>query len=66
MWESAVPGCRPMRPMARITGPRRMLAERDQTYVLAVRNNPYLRFIDEEGFVVTDPAEMAGDLDDDA
>ena len=45
---------------------RRMLEERDQAYVLAVRGNHCLRFIDEENFVVTDPAEMAGDLDDDA
>lgn len=41
---------------------RRMLEERRQPYVLAVRSNHHLRFITPEGFVETDPKTLAGDL----
>jgi SRSO17 transposase len=39
---------------------RRMLEERHQAYVLAVRANHHLRFWNEDGLVETDP-EMLGD-----
>ena len=43
---------------------RRMLEERGQPYVLAVRSNHCLRFLSEGwGLVQTDPAEMADALD---
>lgn len=38
---------------------RRMLEERRQPYVLAVRSNHHLRFIAEEGLVQTDPRTIA-------
>jgi len=41
---------------------RRMLEEHRQPYVLAVRSNHHLRFIDQEGFVETDPKTIAEDL----
>ncbi len=42
---------------------RRMLEERGQPYVLAVRSNHVLRFLDEWQLVQTDPATLVGDLD---
>lgn len=44
---------------------RRMLEERQQPYVLAVRSNHHLRFLAREGIVQTCPAEMADALDPD-
>ena len=41
---------------------RRMLEERGQPYVLAVRSNQHLRFLTEEGLVQTDPACLASEL----
>jgi len=41
---------------------RRMLEERAQPYVLAVRSNHCLRFIAQQGFVQTDPATLADEL----
>lgn len=41
---------------------RRMLEERRQPYVLAVRSNHHLRFLTQEGIVETDPKALAGDL----
>jgi len=41
---------------------RRMLEERGQPYVLAVRSNQHLRFGTEEGLVQTDPACLASEL----
>lgn len=41
---------------------RRMLEDREQPYVLAVRSNHHLRFLDGRGLVQTDPATMADDL----
>jgi SRSO17 transposase len=41
---------------------RRMLEERAQAYVLAVRSNYTLRFLIREGLIQTDPAELAQDL----
>lgn len=43
---------------------RRMLEERGQPYVLAVRSNQHLRFLTEEGLVQTDPACLASELAD--
>jgi hypothetical protein len=40
-----------------------MLEERGQPYVLAVRSNLSLRFITSDGFVQTDPDELADNLD---
>ena len=45
-------------------GLRRMLEERDQPYVLAVRGNHHIRFIDDRGFVATDPAGIAAEFTD--
>lgn len=45
---------------------RRMLEERRQPYVLAVRSNHHLRFIAPEGFVETDPKTITDDLSADA
>jgi SRSO17 transposase len=45
------------------SGLRRMLEERRQPYVLAVRSNLTLRFVTKEGIVQTDPAELADGLD---
>jgi len=42
---------------------RRMLEERGQAYVLAVRSNHMLRFLDEWGLVQSDPATLADALD---
>jgi SRSO17 transposase len=39
---------------------RRMLEDRSQPYVLAVRSNHTLRMITQEGLLHTDPAQMAG------
>ena len=44
---------------------RRMLEDRGQPYVLAVRSNQHLRFLTEEGLVETDPAYLAEDLEAD-
>ena len=41
---------------------RRMLEERRQPYVLAVRSNHHLRFLAREGILQTNPAEMADAL----
>jgi SRSO17 transposase len=41
---------------------RRMLEERRQPYVLAVRSNHLLRFVDQHRFVGTDPKTIAEDL----
>lgn len=45
---------------------RRMLEERGQGYVLAVRSNHCLRFVDPRGLVQTDPGTLADDLGPDA
>jgi len=42
---------------------RRLLEDRGQPYVLAVRSNHCLRFIGEDGFVKTDPATLADALE---
>lgn len=42
---------------------RRMLEERGQPYVLAVRSNHHLRFLTEEGLIQTDPAYLAAELE---
>ncbi|WP_198409105.1 IS701 family transposase [Novosphingobium sp. PP1Y] len=42
---------------------RRMLEDRGQPYVLAVRSNQHLRFLTQEGLVQTDPAYLAGELE---
>jgi SRSO17 transposase len=44
---------------------RRMLEDRGQPYVLAVRSNQSLRFLTHEGLVQTDPAYLAGELEAD-
>jgi SRSO17 transposase len=44
---------------------RRMLEDRGQPYVLAVRSNQHLRFLTEEGLVQTDPGFLAQELDAD-
>jgi SRSO17 transposase len=41
---------------------RRMLEERRQPYVLAVRSNHHLRFLTQEGLVETDPRTIGEDL----
>ena len=41
---------------------RRMLEARGQAYVLAVRSNQMLRMLTADGFLQTDPAEMADEL----
>ena len=46
------------------SGLRRMLEERGQNYVLAVRGNHTLRFVIAEGLIQTDPATIADDLED--
>ena len=45
---------------------RRMLEARSQPYVLAIRSNLTLRFLDATGFVQTDPASLADALAPDA
>ena len=45
---------------------RRMLEERGQSYVLAVRGNHTLRFLTPAGLIQTDPATIADDLEDGA
>jgi SRSO17 transposase len=45
------------------SGLRRMLEERHQPYVLAVRSNQMLRFFTAEGLRQTGPAELADELD---
>ena len=45
---------------------RRMLEEREQSYVLAVRSNHTLRVVTPAGLIETDPATVADDLDDGA
>ena len=42
---------------------RRMLEDRGQAYVLAMRSNQHLRFLTQEGFLQTDPACLAEDLE---
>src|SRR3546814_10988113 len=44
---------------------RRMLEDRGQPYVLAVRSNQHLRFLTKEGLVQTDPAYLADEMEDD-
>jgi len=44
---------------------RRMLEDRGQPYVLAVRSNHTLRFLDGWQLVQTDPAALAEEMDDD-
>ena len=44
---------------------RRLLESRGQAYVLAVRSNHTLRFLDEWALIQTDPAALAEDLSDD-
>jgi SRSO17 transposase len=41
---------------------RRMLEERRQSYVLAVRSNHHLRFLTEAGLLQTNPAELADEV----
>nr|WP_228461869.1 IS701 family transposase [Paracoccus liaowanqingii] len=45
---------------------RRMLEDRAQAYVLAIRSNHRLRFFQEAGLLETDPATMIGELSADA
>ena len=45
---------------------RRMLEDRGQSYVLAVRRNHTLRFLTSTGLIETDPATLADDLEDGA
>lgn len=45
---------------------RRMLEERQQPYVLAVRSNHTLRFLEERGLIQTDAATMIAELPDGA
>jgi SRSO17 transposase len=45
---------------------RRMLEERRQPYVLAIRSNHTLRMLTDQGLLQTDPKEMAAELADDA
>ena len=45
---------------------RRLLEDRRQPYVLAVRSNLHLRFVTRTGFIQTDPAALADELDADA
>lgn len=45
---------------------RRMLEERRQPYVLAIRSNHTLRMLTDQGLLQTDPKEMAEELSDDA
>jgi len=45
---------------------RRMLEDRGQPYVLAVRSNHTLRFLEDWQLIQTDPATLAEELDDDA
>ncbi len=45
---------------------RRMLEDRRQPYVLAVRSNHTLRFPEEDGLIQTDPAALAEELEADA
>ncbi|MQW86406.1 IS701 family transposase [Sinorhizobium saheli] len=42
---------------------RRMLEKRGQAYVLAIRSNHVLRFLEEWQFVETDPATLVSDLE---
>ncbi|WOS61810.1 IS701 family transposase [Sinorhizobium fredii] len=42
---------------------RRMLEKRGQAYVLAIRSNHVLRFLEEWRFVQTDPANLVSDLE---
>jgi SRSO17 transposase len=41
---------------------RRLLEDRRQPYVLAVRSNLHLRFVTRNGFIQTDPATLADEL----
>jgi len=41
---------------------RRLLEDRRQPYVLAVRSNLHLRFVTRKGFIQTDPAALADEL----
>jgi SRSO17 transposase len=45
---------------------RRLLEDRRQPYVLAVRSNLHLRFVTGKGFIQTDPATLADELATDA
>lgn len=44
---------------------RRMLEQRQQAYVLAVRSNHHLRFVDHDGLLQIDPVTMGKALDED-
>lgn len=44
---------------------RRMLEQRQQAYVLAVRSNHHLRFVDHDGLLQSDPVTMGKALDED-
>jgi len=44
---------------------RRMLEDRGQPYVLAVRSNHTLRFLKDWQLIQTDPATLAEEMDDD-
>ncbi|MBW8295670.1 IS701 family transposase [Sphingopyxis sp.] len=44
---------------------RRMLEDRGQPYVLAVRSNQHLRFLTQEGLVQTNPAYLADEIEAD-
>ena len=48
------------------SGLRRMLEERGQSYVLAVRGNHTLRFLTPAGLIQTDPATITDGLEDEA
>jgi SRSO17 transposase len=41
---------------------RRLLEDRRQPYVLAIRSNLHLRFVTKKGFIQTDPATLADEL----
>ena len=45
---------------------RSMLKEREQAYVLVVRSNHHLRFVDPAGLIETTPVEVADGPDGDA
>ena len=48
------------------SGLRYMLEDLRQAYVLAVRSNHTLRFLEEDGLIKTDPAALAEELEADA
>ena len=64
MLVSAVPGVLADAACGSDHGPRRMLEERDQPRVLAVRSNHHIRFIGQVGIVATNPLELVEEFDD--